>query len=203
MISPLLSLTTRFLIGALPRWQASQPEHRQRIYFANHTSHLDTLAIWSSLPAELRKTTRPVAARDYWDKAGVRRHIATQGLNVVFISRDKQSGDPLAPLYEALENGDSLIIFPEGTRHFSPLPAPFKSGLYYLAQKFKTVELIPVYLDNTRRCLPKGSLIPVPLACTVTYGAPLEAIEHEEKAAFLQRAREAVIALAPTEITTD
>lgn len=203
MISSLLSFTTRFLIGALPRWQASQPQNRQRIYFANHTSHLDTLAIWSSLPAELRKTTRPVAARDYWDKAGARRHIATQGLNVVFISRDKQSGDPLAPLYEALENGDSLIIFPEGTRHFLPLPAPFKSGLYYLSQKFKTVELIPVYLDNTRRCLPKGSLIPVPLACTVTYGAALEAIENEGKAAFLQRAREAVIALAPTEITTD
>lgn len=203
MISSLMSLTTRFLIGALPRWQASQPEIRQRIYFANHTSHLDTLAIWSSLPAELRKTTRPVAARDYWDRSGIRRYIATQGLNVVFISREKHSGDPLSPLYEALENGDSLIIFPEGTRHFLPLPAQFKSGLYYLAQKFKGVELIPVYLDHTRRCLPKGSLIPVPLACTVTYGAALEAIEQEDKAAFLQRAREAVVGLAPKEIATD
>ena len=203
MISSLLSLATRFLIAALPRWQASQPQNNQRIYFANHTSHLDTLAIWSSLPPELRKTTRPVAARDYWDKPGIRRHIAVQGLNVVFISRDRSTSDPLAPLYEALEKGDSLIIFPEGTRHFSPLPVEFKAGLYHLAQKFKNAELIPVYLDNTRRCLPKGSLIPVPLACTVTYGAALEINENEGKAAFLQRARKAVIALAPDVSVTD
>lgn len=203
MISSLLSLATRFLISALPRWQASEPQNNQRIYFANHTSHLDTLAIWSSLPLELRKTTRPVAARDYWDKPGIRRSIAVQGLNVVFISRDRSTSDPLAPLYEALEKGDSLIIFPEGTRHFSPLPVEFKAGLYHLAQKFRNAELIPVYLDNTRRCLPKGSLIPVPLACTVTYGAALEIDENEDKTAFLQRARNAVIALAPDVSVTD
>ena len=76
---------TRLLVGAYPQWEGSQPSKKQRIYFANHTSHLDTIVIWTSLPAVLRRVTRPVAARDYWDHGFFRKRIAMTELNVVLI----------------------------------------------------------------------------------------------------------------------
>jgi 1-acyl-sn-glycerol-3-phosphate acyltransferase len=187
----------RLLVGAYPRWMGSAPAATQRIYFANHTSHMDTVVLWAALPTELRANTRPVAAKDYWDRAGLRGHIARNELNVVMIdrARDNPDADPLQPLHEALENGFSLILFPEGTRSAQPLPNPFKSGLYHLAMQFPNVELIPVYIENLHRSMPKGAVIPVPAICTVRFGAPLERIAGEDKAGFLERARNAVIAL--------
>lgn len=194
----LLIALVRALVGAGARWVGTQPSPGQRIYFANHSSHIDTVALWSALPPELRLHTRPVAAADYWQKDRLRRYIATKGLNVVFIDRSRSDprADPLQPLAEALAQGDSLIIFPEGTRHPEPLPGPFKSGLFHLAERFPGVELVPVYLENLHRSLPKGSLFPVPLICTVRFGAVLERIPNESKQAFLERARGAVAALA-------
>ncbi|MBD9468802.1 lysophospholipid acyltransferase family protein [Pseudoxanthomonas sp. PXM01] len=199
MISRLLAALSKALIGAYPRWIGSQPEPRQRIYFANHASHLDTVALWSALPPFLRRRTRPVAARDYWGGGGLKGLIAGPGLNVVLIDRQREQADadPLQPLCDALAAGESLILFPEGTRNPEPAMLPFKSGLFHLAQRHPQVEMIPVYLDNARRSMPKGSLLPVPLICTVRFGAPLVALPGEDKAAFLQRARDAVQALAP------
>jgi 1-acyl-sn-glycerol-3-phosphate acyltransferase len=188
----------RLLVGAYPRWMGCGPTSAQRIYFANHTSHIDTLAIWAALPPELRRRTRPVAARDYWGKPGLRSYIATRTLNAVLIDRQRgeSSGDPLAPLGEALETGDSLIIFPEGTRGAEALPGPFKSGLFHLGLRAPAVELVPVYLDNLHRAMPKGVSLPVPFTCTVRFGTPLARLADEEKSAFLDRARAAVVALA-------
>jgi 1-acyl-sn-glycerol-3-phosphate acyltransferase len=198
LISALLIGITRALVGAAPRWQGSAPSPAQRIYFANHSSHIDTLALWSALPRALRRHTRPVAAADYWNTDAVRRCIAVRGLNAVFIERQRSEAtkDPLAPLTEALAARDSLIIFPEGTRNLQPLPGPFKAGLFHLAERFPEVELVPVYLENLHRCMPKGTFFPVPLICTVRFGAPLARIEGEDKTAFLERARRAVIDLA-------
>ena len=190
--------SVRALLGATPRWVGSQPEPNQRIYFANHTSHIDTVALWSALPRNLRAKTRPAAAADYWGSSALKRYIALKGLNAVLIDRNRTDpeADPLRPLYEALEHGESIIIFPEGTRRAQPLPGPFKSGLYHLAQRFPDVELIPVYLENLHRSMPKATVFPVPLICTVRFGAPLRLVGGEEKSAFLERARNAVIGLA-------
>jgi 1-acyl-sn-glycerol-3-phosphate acyltransferase len=187
----------RLLVGAYPRWIGSAPTATQRIYFANHTSHMDTVVLWAALPSALRANTRPVAAKDYWDRPGIRGAIARDELNVVMIdrARDDPDADPLQPLREALEHGFSLIIFPEGTRSAQQFPNTFKSGLYHLATEFPNVELIPVYIENLHRSMPKGALIPVPAICTVRFGAPLERIEGEDKTVFLERARAAVIAL--------
>ena len=197
MLARSLATLAHVFIGAYPRWQGSRPEPRQRVYFANHTSHVDTVALWAALPPPLRARTRPVAARDYWGH-GPRNVLARRGFNAVLIERDrdKVEGDPLQPLYDALDAGDSLIIFPEGTRNAEILPQPFKSGLFHLARRHPQVEFIAVYLDNARRCLPKGSLMPVPLICTVRFGAPVTLAVDEEKESFLQRARDAVVALA-------
>ena len=102
----------------------------------------------------------------------------------------------LLPLAQALERGESLIIFPEGTRRAQALPSPFKSGLFHLATRFPAAELVPVYLDNLYRSMPKGSLLPVPLTCSVRFGAPLERRADEAKDVFLERARQAIVELA-------
>jgi 1-acyl-sn-glycerol-3-phosphate acyltransferase len=105
------------------------------------------------------------------------------------------ASDPLAPLVEALRSGDSIIIFPEGTRGHTGEPQKFKSGLYTLATLFPDVVLVPAWIDNVQRVMPKGEIVPVPILCSVTFGAPLRVEENEERRPFLDRARAAVIAL--------
>jgi 1-acyl-sn-glycerol-3-phosphate acyltransferase len=185
------------LVGAFPRWLGCQPTGAQRIYFANHTSHIDTIALWAALPRALREVTHPVAARDYWG-SGARKYIATKALRAVLIDRAREdaNADPLQPLIEVLQRGGSLILFPEGTRGAAPIPVQFKSGLYHLAARFPSVELVPVYMDNLHRSMPKGAPLPIPLTCTVRFGTPLQLVAEESKQAFLARARDAVISLS-------
>lgn len=186
----------RLLTGAQARWYGCPPEAEQRIYFANHQSHADLVMIWAALPHELRAITRPVAARDYWTKSPLRQWITTAVFNAVYVERERKGeGDPLAPLEEALERGDSIILFPEGTRGEGEEPQPFKSGLYSLAVKFPQAVLVPAWIDNIQRVMPKGEVVPVPILCSVTFGKPIRLEPGEERRAFLDRARAAVIAL--------
>lgn len=196
-LSNLLAGMVRVVVGAQPRWMGCKPLPVLRIYYANHTSHFDALALWSALPAKLRANTRPVAAKDYWS-TGIRAYIATKGFNALFIDRnaDRSLGDPLAPLVEALQRGESLIIFPEGTRHAQALPGAFKSGIFHLATRFPDAELVPVYLDNLYRSMPKGTYLPVPLTCSVRFGTPLARRTDEAKDVFLERARAGIVGLA-------
>ena len=192
-----LTGVAKLLVGAFPRWVGCGPEPRQRIYFANHTSHIDTIAIWAALPIRLRNITHPVAAKDYWG-SGMRRYIATKALRAVLIDRSRSdpNANPLAPLIETLQLGESLIIFPEGTRGTSAVPGPFKSGLYHLATQFPNAQLVPVYLENLHRSLPKGAVLPIPMTCTVRFGTPVALAADEPKETFLERARAEVIKLA-------
>jgi len=191
-----LLASVRVVVGAYARFAIPLSPGTQRLYFANHTSHVDTLAILAALPTALRRSVRPVAARDYWDAGIGRRYIAQKLLNVVLIDRGRgASVDPLAPLRAALQAGDSLILFPEGTRGETAIPGPFKAGLFRLAEDFPNIELVPAYLANLNRAMPKGRLIPVPLICRVGFGTPLPRIPDEPKEIFLARARDAVISL--------
>ena len=197
----LLTGVAKLLVGAFPRWLGCAPEPTQRIYFANHTSHIDTVAIWAALPIRLRNTTHPVAAKDYWG-GGVRRYIATKMLRAVLIDRSRSdpNANPLAPLIDMLKLGESLIIFPEGTRGSSAVPGQFKSGLYHLAMARPQVELVPVWLENLNRMMPKGEIFPVPLLCTVTFGTPMTVSPQEEKTDFLRRAQAALLAAASARV---
>ena len=196
MIGTLIVAATRLMVGGQGVWIGCGPSEKQRVYFANHSSHLDTILVWAAMPPELRRRVRPVAAADYWGKGRIQRHIALKVLNAVLIDRQTRSSDPLEPLKTALAAGDSLILFPEGTRGTGELPSAFKPGLYHLAKAFPQVELVPAFLDNLRRALPKGSLVPVPLSCVARFGVPIHLEEGEAKPNFLNRAREAVVALA-------
>jgi 1-acyl-sn-glycerol-3-phosphate acyltransferase len=192
----LLAFIARLVTGAQGHWYGCPPKAEQRIYFANHQSHLDWVLIWAALPRDLRLRTRPIAARDYWTATPLKHWITREIFNAVYVSRQRtQDQDPLEPLIDALDKGDSLVIFPEGTRHSKGDPQAFKSGLYHLAEQFPQVTLIPAWIDNVQRVMPKGEVVPVPILCSVTFGAPMHLVPGEDKKLFLERARDAVLAL--------
>lgn len=207
----ILAGMAKVLTGATGVWKNNIPSNKQRIYFANHTSNLDTIIIWTTLPNYLRDITRPVAAKDYWDQKGIRRHIATKELNVVFVERNAETRteDPLNPLRRALDQGDSLIIFPEGKRNSGLLPQEFKSGIYRLHQEYPDVELIPVYLENVAKTFPRGAYFPLPIICKAFFGAPLNVdyqhytSEENKKTIFLNSARQAVLNLVPDHVVAN
>lgn len=196
-----ITSAARLLTGARALWLGSTAQATQRLYYANHSSHGDFVLLWASLPPELRKRTRPVAGADYWQKPGVRSFLINKVFNGVLVDRERKEGaNPLQAMLDALDGGDSLIIFPEGTRNLGDEPLlSFKSGLYHLAQARSDVELVPVWIANLNRVMPKGRALPLPLLCTLSFGAALEPIEGEGKDAFLERARSALLALAPEE----
>ena len=186
----------RILTGSQARWVGCPPKAEQRIYFANHQSHADLVLIWAALPKDLRNITRPIAARDYWTKTPFKKWITTAVFHAIYVSRERTANeDPLEPLCAALDQGDSIILFPEGTRGAAEEPASFKAGLYNLAQKYPHVVLVPAWINNVQRVMPKGEVVPVPVLCSVTFGAPMTLQDGEERRAFLDRARSAVIAL--------
>ncbi|WP_290742400.1 1-acyl-sn-glycerol-3-phosphate acyltransferase [Amaricoccus sp.] len=194
------------LTGATARWQGVAPDGRQRVYFANHASHLDFVVLWSALPPSVRAATRPVAGADYWNRDALRRFLAGRVFRAVLIER-RSGGAPtrdeilasaraaVAATAAALDDGSSIILFPEGTRGPGGMPQPFKSGLFHLCCERSGLELVPVWLDNLNRVLPKGEFLPVPLSATATFGAPLRLEPGEERDAFLERMRAALVAL--------
>ena len=197
MIAASLAFLFRLLTGATPRWHGCAPELRRRLYFANHTSNLDFVLLWTALPRPIRRLTRPVAAHDYWTAGPLRQWLATRVFRAVLIARKNvtRENNPLEPMLAALREGDSLIIFPEGGRHPGGEVTPFKGGLFHLARALPELELIPVYIENLNRVLPKGEVLPVPILCSVHFGCPVRLESGETKPEFLVRARQAILDL--------
>ena len=194
-----LSWIAKLLSGTSARWVDCYPDTCQRVYFANHTSHLDVLVVWASLPPNVRRVTRPVAAKDYWEKGSVRRYLA-RSFNALLIDRKeiKVHRSPVDLMIREAGDRFSLIVFPEGGRNTSGELGEFKSGLYYLSKKRPDFELVPVHIDNMNRILPRGEFLPVPLLTCITFGPPMWLEKGESKTDFLQRAREAVRRLKET-----
>jgi 1-acyl-sn-glycerol-3-phosphate acyltransferase len=188
----------RVVTGLRAIWHGGAPQALPTVYFANHTSHGDFVLVWAALPRSLRAQTRPVAAADYWSGSALRRFIGCEVFRSLLIDRERGAGDPVGQMADSLRSGDSLILFPEGTRNTGDeLLLPLKSGLFHLAQACPEARLVPVWIENLKRVLPKGSYLPVPLACSVDFGAPLQPLHGESKADFLARARSALLALRP------
>jgi 1-acyl-sn-glycerol-3-phosphate acyltransferase len=190
----------RLLTGARALWKGCAPTASQRIYYGNHSSHGDFVLIWASLPHDLRLRTRPVAGADYWDTSNLRRWLIHDVFRGVVIQRVRSEGgaDPIAKMNEAIEGGDSLILFPEGTRNTTDeLLLTFKGGIFHVASARPDLECVPVWIENLNRVMPKGEFLPIPLLCTLTFGEPFKLRPGEARDAFLERARAALQALCP------
>ncbi len=190
---PALVAIAKLFSGATLRWVDCQPDTCQRVYFANHTSHLDALILWASLPRQIRAITRPVAAKDYWVRGPIRRYMSGV-FNALLIDREKIKvhNSPINMMINEIGNEYSLIVFPEGSRNTDNEMRPFKSGLYYLSKKRPDLELVPVFLNNMNRIMPKGEFLPVPLVSCITIGPPMWLETGESKNDFLDRARQAI-----------
>ncbi len=191
----------KLVTGARSLWQ-SPPEARPTVYFANHNSHADFALVWTTLPRPIRGKTRPVAGADYWLAKPIRRFVGVEVINALMIARERGSSlrenNPVRQMAAALDEGSSLIIFPEGTRNMTDKPLlEIKSGIFHLAKSCPEVRFVPVWIENVQRVLPKGMLVPIPLACTVRYGEPLEFAANVGKKEFLDQVRDALLDLRP------
>lgn len=193
-------LFARAITAVHADWRGVGPSAKQRVYFANHVSNADMPMIWAVLPHHLRQRTRPVAAADYWLRSGLRAFAGSDVFRAVLIDRrpESRTDDPMTAIFEALDQGESLIIFPEGLRNQGPeLLKPFKSGLYNIAKARPGVELVPTWVANLNAVMPKGEVIPLPLMVRVIFGTPVELGEAEDRRDFLDRAATALVALNP------
>jgi 1-acyl-sn-glycerol-3-phosphate acyltransferase len=206
-IASLLAAVARGITGVQVQWAGCEPDIKQRIYFANHSSHLDFVVLWSALPPEIRALTRPIAAKDYWESTPLRRYLTDKVFKAVLVGRGvmAKTKNPeearftsrtlIEDLASALGTENSLILFPEGTRGTGEKVGDFRGGLYHLALRRPDVELVPAYLENLNRILPKGEFVPVPMLSLLTFGKPIQVESDEEKETFLERARDAVSSL--------
>lgn len=200
LVAEAICAFARLLTGARALWKGAAPSAVQRIYYGNHTSHGDFVLIWASLPEELRVRTRPVAGADYWNATPLRHWLAHEVLRGVVIERQRTEGgaNPVEQMNAALDHGDSLILFPEGTRNTTDeVLLPFRSGIYHVIAAHPDVECVPVWIENLNRVMPKGEFLPIPLLCTLSFGEPVRIAPGEEKGAFLQRLADALLDLAP------
>jgi 1-acyl-sn-glycerol-3-phosphate acyltransferase len=203
MIRNAIASIARLISGATVDWRCDPHADAQRIYFANHSSHLDFVVIWSALPARLRGSARPVAGRDYWARGAIRRFLAARVFDAVLIDRvaggaqhsAETARGAIEHMAREMGNRQSLIVFPEGTRSPNGEIGPFKSGLYHLSRLRPDAELIPVHLENLNRILPKGEMLPVPMVSRVVFGPPLRTSADEQKDEFLAKARRALLEL--------
>lgn len=195
-----LALVARFITAVRADWRGIEPVARQRVYYANHVSNADMPMIWTVLPGHMRARTRPVAAADYWLRNRLRAFVGPEVFNCVLIDRrpEARQDDPMDKILAALDEGSSLIIFPEGNRNMTDAPLlPFRAGLYNIGRARPGIDLVPTWVANLNAIMPKGEIIPLPLICTVTFGAPVHVRDGEDKDAFLARAAGALLALAP------
>ena len=183
---------TGILVYGQPAWKPGA-----RIYFANHTSHLDLMVILSVFPHGLRARLHPLAALDYWNRGPFRRYLSRKVFRCVLLDRRNPSR-ALEALQEAaklLKSGDSILIFPEGTRGNGEKIGRFHSGLHHLLRLAPEIPLVPLYLGGLARALPKGEFLPAPNMGKIVFGPELHWKSEESREDFLDRCHQALLKL--------
>jgi len=191
VVRPFLAL----FVGLRVRGREHLPARDPFLLIANHSSHLDAVVLLSLLPGARLKRVHAVAAADYFERNRVVGALTRTLFHTLPIDRNARSpeADPRPRMLEVLDRGDSLLLFPEGTRGTGPDIGRFRTGIAWLAERRPDIPVVPVYLENLHRALPKGELFPVPFFCGVRIGPPLHPVGDRD--AILAMLENAVRAL--------
>ena len=199
----LVRLVVLFVLGLSVRHRERLPAKGPAILAANHNSHLDAMAMISLLPLRLLPKVRPVAAADYFLRNRLLAWFALEVVGIVPLNRQRSTPDEdlLAPVAEALDRGEILVFFPEGSRGEPEQLAEFKSGLARIAERRPDVPVIPVFTHGLGKALPKGEWMIVPFFVDIFVGEPLRF--EGDRSGYMQRYRDAMAALALEEKHAD
>ncbi len=176
------------IAGVYVKGQGNLPKKDASIVVSNHNSHLDTMVLMSLYPISRLPFVRPVAASDYFMKNPF---LAWFSLNIIGIlpfkrKLTKEAKHPFAEVYKALQNNETIILFPEGSRGKPEEMKTFKTGIAHLATAFPTVPIVPIYIYGAGKALPRGEAILVPFIIEVVIGQPIY-IKEESNKAFTHR----------------
>ncbi len=166
----ILAPFVKIILGVKFRYDEKPSFDKSKIIVANHSSHVDAIAILCSLSIRDLKKVHPVVARDYFYRNSVTKVFAKLCLNSVAVSRDRQFENPLHQCEKLLEKGHSLIIFPEGTRGNSDEMKEFKKGVSILLKKYPDVEFVPAFCEGFGKILPKGQWLILPSNSSLKIG---------------------------------
>jgi 1-acyl-sn-glycerol-3-phosphate acyltransferase len=168
-------------------------KEKQFIIVANHNSHLDTMTILASLPSKIISKVKPVAAQDHFGKTKLKEKLSNYFINTLLIQRkrdkDNLENDPINKMVKALDDGYSLILFPEGTRGAPEVQQPLKPGIAYVLSARPTVKYVPAFMKGMGKAMPKDDNLIVPHNSSLVYGSPtlIEGTEVADIVAQVER----------------
>ena len=182
-------------LGVNVRHSERLPRRGPAIIVANHNSHLDTIVLMCLFPMRMLRLLRPVAAADYFLRRRLLAWFSLEIMGIIPIDRRvRASHDPLETSVEALDRGEILILFPEGSRGEPEVLNEFKAGVAHLVKRRPAVPVIPVYLHGLGKSLPRGEALLVPFICDAFVGEPLTWQGNKEQ--FMHELNDRMTALA-------
>lgn len=192
LIRPLMAI----FIGCRTQGRQWLPCAGPFVLLANHSSHLDTVSLLSLFPIWRLRDIQPVAAADYFERNRLVAWFSHTFFNILPIARRRitPENNPIQRMLAQLRAGKSLIIYPEGTRGSGEDLGPFCPGIAHLLERMPQIPVIPVYLVNHGRCLPKGEWVPVPFFCEIRVGPP-QVFSSGNRRERLEKLRLAILSL--------
>lgn len=192
VVRPLLLV----IMGLNIRRRELLPSRGPAVIVANHNSHLDVLALMTLFPLRMLPKIRPVAASDYFLRNRFLAWFSLKIMGIIPIERKVKGvhNDPLTGVVAAIERGDIVIVFPEGSRGDPERMGEFKNGVAHLARRCPDVPIHPVFLHGLGKALPRGEALLVPFFCDVFIGEPL--VWESGRGAFMTKLETRIKGLA-------